>query len=81
MLEEIGPDLFDLAVEADCMAAKVRNARCCDALRPCRSCQFLRTSVLARRIVIRVPRVVRRPPVLALAAPVTTPALPALLAS
>lgn len=81
MLEEIGPDLFDLAVEADCMAAKVRNARCCDALRPCRSCQFLRTSVLARRIVIRVPRVVRRRPVLALAAPVTAPALPALLAS
>ena len=81
MLEEIGPDLFDLAVEADCMAAKVRNARCCDALRPCRSCQFLRTSVLARRIVIRVPRVVRRRPVLALAAPVAAPALPALLAS
>ena len=51
MLEDSGPDLFDLAVEADCLAAKVRNARCCDALRPCRTCQLLRTSVLARRIV------------------------------
>ena len=81
MLEDSGPDLFDLAVEADCLAAKVRNARCCDALRPCRSCQLLRTSVLARRIVIRVPRVVRRRPVLALPAPARTPAVPALLAS
>lgn len=81
MLEKIGPDLFDLAVEADCLAAKVRNARCCDALRPCRSCQFLRTSVLARRFVIRVPRVLRTRPVLALPARAETPALPALLAS
>jgi hypothetical protein len=81
MLEDSGPDLFDLAVEADCLAAKVRNARCCDALRPCRSCQLLRTSVLARRIVIRVPRVARRRPVLALPAPARTPAVPALLAS
>ena len=75
MLEKFGQDLFDLAVEADCLAAKVRNARCCDALRPCRSCQFLRTSVLARRIVIRVPRVVRRRPVLALPTPAAVPAL------
>ena len=61
MLEGFEPDLFDLAVEADCLAAKVRNARCCDALRPCRSCRFLRQCVLARRIVISAPRVVRRP--------------------
>ena len=81
MLEDSGPDLFDLAVEADCLAAKVRNARCCDALRPCRTCQLLRTSVLARRIVIRVPRVARRRPVLALPASARTPAVPALLAS
>ena len=81
MLENFGQDLFDLAVEADCLAAKVRNARCCDALRPCRSCQFLRTSVLARRIVIRVPRVVRRRPVRARPTPATVPAVPALLAS
>ena len=81
MLEGFALDLFGLAVEADCLAAKVRNARCCDALRPCRSCRFLRQCVLARRIVIRVPRVVRRRPVLAVTRPVAAPALPALLAS
>lgn len=71
MLEPVGRGLFDLALEADCLAAKVRNARCCDALRPCRSCRFLRQCVLARRLVVRVPSVVHPRPVAALpAAPV-----------
>lgn len=58
MLEPVERGLFDLALEADCLAAKVRSARCCDALHPCRSCRFLRQCVRARRMVIRVPRVV-----------------------
>ena len=58
MLEPVDLDLFGLAREADCLAARISDARCCDAFKPCRSCRFLRQCVLARRLVIRVPRVV-----------------------
>ena len=49
-------DLVSLAVEADRLAAEARRARCCDALRPCRTCMALRRNVRARRLVIRFPR-------------------------
>lgn len=49
-------DLVQMAVEADRLADKARNARCCDALRPCRPCMALRRNVIARRLVIAFPR-------------------------
>lgn len=49
-------ELVEMAVEADRLAEEARNARCCDALRPCRTCMTLRRHVLARRFVIRFPR-------------------------
>jgi hypothetical protein len=49
-------DLVQMAVEADRLAEEARNARCCDALRPCRTCMALRRHVLARRLVIALPR-------------------------
>ena len=49
-------DLVHLSQEADLLASKARNARCCDALRPCRPCVGLRMAVKARRLVILAPR-------------------------
>lgn len=49
-------DLVQLARDADSLAAQARNRRCCDALRPCRSCTSLRLGVRARRLILRCPR-------------------------
>jgi hypothetical protein len=49
-------DLVHLAVEADRLAEEARKARCCDALRPCRTCMARRRHVVARRLVIAFPR-------------------------
>ena len=54
-------DLIEFALEADRFARQARNARCCDALRPCRACADLRLKVRARRLVVRCPRGLRRP--------------------
>ena len=48
-------DLVELCLEAERLAAAVRNARCCDALRPCRRCTTMRRQVVARRLVIALP--------------------------
>ena len=48
-------DLVQMAVDADRLAAEARRARCCDALRPCRTCMARRRHVLARRLVIQFP--------------------------
>lgn len=49
-------DLVHLSWEADELAVKARNARCCDALLPCSRCTGLRMAVRARRLVLKVPR-------------------------
>lgn len=49
-------DLVQMSAEADSLAVEARNARCCDALRPCHRCTALRRNVIARRLVIRFPR-------------------------
>jgi hypothetical protein len=54
-------DLVQMAVEADRLAEEARNARCCDALRPCRTCMARRRHVLARRLVILCPGRTLRP--------------------
>jgi len=54
-------DLVELCLEAERLAAAVRNARCCDALRPCRRCTTMRRQVVARRLVIASPCGIRAP--------------------
>lgn len=54
-------DPNDLESEAEQLAVRLRNARCCDALLPCYRCSLLRYNVLARRRVIAVPLPDRRP--------------------
>jgi hypothetical protein len=54
-------DPNDLENEAEQLAVRLRNARCCDALLPCYRCSLLRYNVLARRRVIAVPLLGRRP--------------------
>ncbi len=49
-------DLTDLESEAELLAAQLRDARCCDALRPCYRCSLLKFNVRARRRVLEVPR-------------------------
>lgn len=48
-------NLDQLAVDAARLATQARNARCCDALRPCRPCMALRRNVRARRLVLDSP--------------------------
>lgn len=48
-------DPNDLENEAEQLAVRLRNARCCDALLPCYRCSLLRYNVLARRRVVAVP--------------------------
>jgi hypothetical protein len=54
-------DPNDLENEAEQLAVRLRNARCCDALLPCYRCSLLRYNVLARRRVVAVPLPDRRP--------------------
>lgn len=49
-------DLSDLESEAELLAARLRGARCCDALEPCYRCSLLKFNVLARRRIVEVPR-------------------------
>jgi hypothetical protein len=48
-------DTIDLATEAEELTARLRRARCCDALAPCYRCSLMRFNVLARRRVLEVP--------------------------
>jgi hypothetical protein len=48
--------LVHLIAEADQLAAQARDARCCDALDPCKSCLRLRQAVVARRYLLRIPQ-------------------------
>lgn len=56
-------DLSDLEREAEQLAARLRGARCCDALVPCYRCSLLRYNVLARRRVVEVPQLLVGPAV------------------
>ena len=49
-------DLTDLEVEAEVLAAQLRDSRCCDALAPCYRCSLLKFNVLARRRVLEIPQ-------------------------
>jgi hypothetical protein len=49
-------ELVHLVAEADQLAAKLRDARCCDALNPCPDCVRLRATVLALRRAVRAPQ-------------------------
>lgn len=44
-----------LTSHADQLAATLRDARCCDALDPCRPCQVGRMTVQVERVLASIP--------------------------
>ena len=44
-----------LLAHADQLAATLRDARCCDALDPCRPCQVGRMTVQVERVLASIP--------------------------
>jgi hypothetical protein len=53
-------DTTVLEKETENLAVRLRQARCCDALRPCPRCAIMRDNLLARRRLLASQRPVRR---------------------